>query len=373
MKIGIDAREIQNGVYTGIGRPLANFLKYFGSLNTDDRCVLFSAQKIPLNFNGQIKNVVIPEKYTFLWDQWTLPQAIRREGVELFYSPYYKIPLMLSCKSVSAILDLMYLEFKPYRKALSPAARFYYKTFGRVFAHKADKILTCSQYSKNDIIRLYGVDAGKIEVIPLSVGDIYRVDKNPELLSEARKRWGIRGRYLLYVGNFKPHKNIPAIIDAFQKIYSRYPDLQLVLAGPKEFTYSACLAKVNQYQLHQRVIFLGKVTEQDQPHFLYNGAEAFVMPTLYEGFGLPPAEAMACGVPVIASNTTSIPEVVRDAGILIDPLDIEAIAEAMKKILDNPGLKEDLVRKGLSYIQEYNSTKLSAQTYDLFKRVYSGQ
>ena len=111
---------------------------------------------------------------------------------------------------------------------------------------------------------------------------------------------------------------------------------------------------------------MGKITEQDKPHLLFSDAQVFVMPSLYEGFGLPPLEAMACGVPVVASNTTSMPEVVKDAGILVDPLDAKAIARAIQEVLTNDQLKKDLVSKGLTYAQDYNSTVISKQMYDFF-------
>jgi hypothetical protein len=116
MKLGIDAREIQDGVYTGIGGPLANFLHYFASQPNNDTCVLFSARKVPIDFGPKVSNIVIQEHVAFVWDQWQLPQALNKEGIDVFYSPYYKIPLLKPCRTISAILDLMYLTFEPYYK-----------------------------------------------------------------------------------------------------------------------------------------------------------------------------------------------------------------------------------------------------------------
>ncbi|MBF0510764.1 MAG: glycosyltransferase family 4 protein [Candidatus Omnitrophica bacterium] len=358
MRVGIDAREIQNGVYTGIGRPLANFLHYFASLDNEDTCVLFSAQEIPIDFGPKVKKVVIPEKLTFYWDQWQLPEQLKKEGVEIFYSPYYKIPFLKPCRCVSSILDLMYLTFGPYYKRMPWWSKLYYATFGRAFAHRSDRVLTCSEYSQRDIQRIYGVKPEKIKLIPLSLGDIYRPESGAS---------PVKGRYLLYVGNFKIHKNVINIIKAFALLENEFPDLKLVLAGPREYEYNALVAKVHDCHLDQKVIFLGKITQEDKPHLLYSGAEVFVMPSLYEGFGLPPLEAMACGVPVVASNTTSIPEVVKDAGLRVDPMDVKAIAEAIKRILKDHVLKQELIARGLRYAKEYEATKVSRMLYDFLK------
>lgn len=370
MRLGIDAREIQNGVYTGIGRPLANFLEYFASLENDDECVLFSYEYLPVDFGPRVRNVTVKKCATFLWDQISLPEAIRKERIDVFYSPYYKIPLVKPCRMVSAILDLMYLVFEPYSANMSLFAKMYYFTFGKAFAHRSDQILTCSMHSKKDIIRLYGVPADKITVIPLSVGDIYKVEQNFYIVEATKRFWNIKGRYLLYMGNFKLHKNVECIVEAFNYLAAKHPDLHLVLAGPKEHYYETLVKRVDELHLTDRVIFTGKISPEDQPHILYCGAEVFVMPTLYEGFGLPPAEAMACGVPVVSSNTTSVPEVVKDAGLLVDPLDVQAVADAIENILNNPGLRRELVTKGLHYVKEYDAQRISQQTYEFFVKQY---
>ena len=155
MRLGIDAREIQDGVHTGIGWPLANFLDYFSKLDNDDECILFSSKKIPLDFGPKVKNVIIKEWCTLYWDQIELSNAIKRQNIEILYSPYYKIPLLAKCKVVNAILDLMYLEYEEYKRDICPFKKLYYLTVGRLFVKKADKILTCSEYSKNDIIKIY--------------------------------------------------------------------------------------------------------------------------------------------------------------------------------------------------------------------------
>lgn len=369
MLLGVDAREIQEGVYTGIGRHLADFLVYFSKQSNSDQCIIFSSKKVPVLFGPKISNIVIPEKNTFLWDQCVLAKALKREKIDLFYSPYYKTPLLAHCPCVNAILDLMYLSLPEYIMKLSIWEKFYYAIFGRLYAAKAKKILTCSEYSKKDIIKIYNVSHKKIEVIPLSISHIYHPEKEESKILAMKKKYQIPGRYLLYMGNFKRHKNVRNIILAFELIAQKYPDLYLVLAGPKMHQFSRLRQLAKECGLFQRIIFIGKIIEDDEPHLLYCGAEAFVMPTLYEGFGLPPAEAMACGTPVIASNTTSIPEVVKDAGILVDPIDHQEIAAAISKLLINTTLRESLIQKGLLYANELKQDSINQKLYEFLSTI----
>ena len=209
MRLGIDAREIQNGVYTGIGRPLVNFLQYFSRQTNDDTCVLFSSQRIPFDFGQRITNVVIKEHITIYWDQIILPQAIKKASIDLFYSPYYKIPLNAPCKTVSAILDLMYIFLEEYAKDLGFLRQHYYQTWGKKYAERAFKILTCSLHSKNDIIRFYHVPESKIEVIALSVSHIYHPEGDQNKIIEFKKRFHLPNNYI-------PEINLQLVQHCFQ-------------------------------------------------------------------------------------------------------------------------------------------------------------
>lgn len=366
MRLGIDAREIQSGVCTGIGRPLLNFLKFFPTLMPRDQCLLFSNQPIPLKFPEPIRNIVIPENNTWLWDQWILPQAIHTKKVTIFYSPYYKIPVIAKCPTIAAILDLMYLVYPAYKKKMSVLKKHYYYSFGKHMAHKATRILTCSHHSKKDIVQLYHIDPKKIVTIPLSISSIYRPEKDHNKIRAFRKKNGLERPYLLYLGNFKIHKNVRTLIQAFNDIHDRHPDLTLVLAGPKTHEYSDLKKKISELKLNDHVRFIGKIMEDDQPHLLYSAADIFIMPSLYEGFGLPPAEAIACGTPVIAAKTASLPEVVGEAGFLVNAQDSNELARAMIAVLKDQNLKDRMVQKGFKHIQSFEEERVAQQMANLF-------
>lgn len=347
MRIGVDAREIENGVITGIGRSLANFIQYFSRHEKEHQLVLFSTKPIPTDPGRQIMSVTIGPCATFLWDQVQLARAIKRNSIDLFYSPYYKMPLLTKIPVVSQILDLMFLVFPPYVKSIGAFGRLYYAIFGRAFARKSVGIITDSDHAKGDIVRLWGIQPEKITVIPLGVGKRYRPVSDPAVLAEVRKKNNLPEKYILYLGNFKPHKNVETLVKAFKIIEKNHIPYMLVLAGPLDENGRRIRALVADQGLSDRVMFTGTIRESDCPEAILTMADVFVFPTLYEGFGLPPLEAMACGTPVISSNRTAVPEVVQDAGIMVDPLDAEQLGRAIADLLDHVEKRKVCARKGL--------------------------
>jgi len=362
MQLGLDAREIRNGVITGIGRSLSNFIHYFGENDSRHKLVLFSDKTLPLDLPGNVHQVVINSAPTFYWDQVLLPKALKESRIDLFYSPYYKIPIATSIPVISQILDLMYLVFPAYKRALGLRGRIYYVLFGRLCAHKSVSIVTDSQCAKEDIVRCWKINPQKIEVIHLGLGRRYRPVRNSNCLKQVKQRFGLPDKFILYLGNFKPHKNVAALIEAFAQIAANYPDYHLVLAGSCDKHAEDLKGYIAAHNISRRVVFTDTVRESDYPEAILSMAEIFVFPTLYEGFGLPPLEAMACGTPVIASNTTAVPEVVGDAGLLVYPRDINALANAIAELLKDPQKRESLSQKGLeraeSFREEYTAGKL---------------
>ncbi|MBU4332861.1 MAG: glycosyltransferase family 4 protein, partial [Candidatus Omnitrophica bacterium] len=312
---------------------------------------------------------ILPGNIIFLWDQVALPRAINKEGLDIFYSPYYKVPLNAKCIVVSAILDLMYIIYEKYKNKLNFFSESYYKHFGKLYAERSNIILTCSEYSKKDIIDIFSIDPEKIKIIPLSVSNMYKPENDIEKISNAKAKYGIEGRYIYYIGNFKHHKNVENLIIAFRKLLPKFKDLKLVLAGPKTHLYQQYLSLIKVLSIQNSVIFTGRILPEDEPHLLYNGAEVFVFPSLYEGFGIPPIEAMACGTPVISSNLTSLPEVISSAGILVDPCNTDDLATAISSILSNNSLKGVLIEKGFKRAEKFSQEIISKQYYDFFKKL----
>ena len=363
MRLGVDAREIQDGVVTGIGRSLANFISYFSGHDSTHELVLFAEKKLPISLSSRCREVTIPPGPTFLWDQWKLPCQLKRERIDLFYSPYYKLPLLSSIPAVNQVLDLMYLVFPPYVRALGIFGRLYYATIGRACALKAINIITDSEHAKEDIIRLWRIRPEKIAVIPLGAADRYTPVRDGEICAKVRERFGLPERYILYLGNFKPHKNVVSLIHAFAQIRDECKDCKLVLAGPLDAHGLAIKSQVTADGLAEDVVFTGAIQEEDLPEVILSLADLFVFPSLYEGFGIPPLEAMACGTPVIASNLTAIPEVVGDAGLLVDPLNIDGLRQAILSLLQNRDLRRTYAKKGLKRAAQFRNEQTAGRLH----------
>ena len=363
MRLGVDAREIQDGVVTGIGRSLANFISYFAGHDSTHELVLFAEKKLPIPLSSRCRELTIPPGLTLLWDQWKLLRQLRRERIDLFYSPYYKLPLLSSIPAVNQVLDLMYLAFPPYVRALGIFGRLYYATIGRACSLKAIAVITDSDHAREDIIRLWRIRPEKIAVIPLGVADRYVPVTDGEICARVRERFGLPERYILYLGNFKPHKNVASLVQAFAGVRKVCKGYQLVLAGPLDAHGRAIRALVAEAGLAREVVFTGAIREEDLPEVLLSLAEVFVFPSLYEGFGIPPLEAMACGTPVIASNRTAIPEVVGDAGLLVDPLDIEALQGAIVSLLSDEDCRKMYAERGLKRAEGFRGEQTAGRLY----------
>jgi glycosyltransferase involved in cell wall biosynthesis len=371
-KIGVDAREIQNGVITGIGRSLANFIKYFNEHESVHSLVLFAENSIPITLSENIQEVVIKHTQTFIWDQILLPLAIKRNNVSLFYSPYYKVPFLTRIPVINQVLDLMYLIFAPYLSALSVWSKIYYFLFGRAFCWKALRVITDSEHAKKDIIRIWRVKPQKVKIISLGIAERYNPVSDESVLRRIRLKLNLPDKFILYLGNFKPHKNVQALVKAFRIIAEKIIDYDLVLAGPLDAYGMRIKQMVKEYGLQDRTVFTGTIREEDHPEVLLSAATVFVFPTLYEGFGLPPLEAMACGTPVVASNLTAVPEVVGDAAILVNPDDETQLSNAMIKLLKSPEKREKYIKKGFQRVALFGENQTAGNIYQHLLQMCEG-
>lgn len=369
IRCGVDVRELEKGKATGIGRYLLNFLKIATEEKREWEFILFGNQNTKIDLGApNLKKIFIPEYLTPWWDQVKLPRYLRKERVDIFLTPYLKAPLFVSCKLVVIINDLIPFLFSGYQGLKSFPRRIYFKNLGRRAAKRADKIITISQYSKKDILKVFRIPEEKIEVIYLSVDRAYHsLTSN---LEEITSKYGIAKRFIFCFSNFNPHKNVKTLIEAYyrlpQKMKSEY---QLVLGGRRD-RYCMSLEKmVKHLKLEEKVIFTGFIPEEDLP-LIYNAAELFLFPSLYEGFGLPPLEAMACGTPVIASNTTSLPEVVGQAGILVNPYKVDEIKEAVIRVLTDSTLRNDLIKRGLERAKQFTPEKTAKRILKIFAEVW---
>jgi glycosyltransferase involved in cell wall biosynthesis len=300
-------------------------------------------------------------------EQVKVPLALRRERVRLFHAPHYVLPPLVSCRSVVTIHDCIHLMFPQYLpNRFAPA---YARASIALASRRATRVLTVSESSKRDILRFVDIPADKIDVIYNSYDERFAVEPHPDQVVRVRERYQLHDEFVLYAGNVKPHKNLERLIEAFHLVHKRgLGHLKLVLIGDEISKYMALRRAVHRHQLHQYVRFLGYMPEETLA-VMYRLAGAFVFPSLYEGFGLPPLEAMASGTPVVTSNLSSLPEVTGDAALLVDPYDPHAIAEGIHQVLTDRGLSCDLRRRGLARARQFSWEQSVRRVREIYEQV----
>ncbi|MBN1260595.1 MAG: glycosyltransferase family 4 protein, partial [Anaerolineae bacterium] len=232
---------------------------------------------------------------------------------------------------------------------------------------RVDAVITVSEVSKADIVKHLRISPNNVRVVYEGVSDHYQPASAIEV-AVARTHHNLPERYLLFVGSVEKRKNLHGLLEACSRLWRAGESRPLVVVGARRWKFSEILDTIERLDLHDHVRFTGFVPEADLPA-LYSGADLFVFPSLYEGFGLPPLEAMACGTPVVCSNAASLPEVVGDAAITVDPHDTEALADAIRRVLDDPALQETLRAKGLARAKQFTWEKAARETLAVYRKV----
>jgi glycosyltransferase involved in cell wall biosynthesis len=344
VRIAIDARKLHD---YGIGTYVRNLVGALARQRGDDTYVLLCrpADEAFIQGLGPGFEALVERSGNYsMREQVSVPAALRRARVDLFHSPHYVVSPLTTCPYVVTIHDCIHLRFPQYLP--NRAAHAYARTMMGLGARRSRRILTVSHASKEDIVHYLRVPAAKVEVVYNALDERLAAPPTDEDLQRVRERYLLNSPFILYAGNIKPHKNIDRLIEAYSILRRRGVEhAKLIIAGEEISKYPALRRLVHRFQLHQHVRFFGFVPEATLAA-LYRLASVFVFPSLYEGFGLPPLEAMAAGAPVVTSNVSSLPEVVGDAALLVDPMDAGAIAEAIGRVLGDQGLRDELVRRG---------------------------
>jgi len=364
MRIGIDGRDLFDNEITGIARYLLLFLTYVQKHPREHTYILFLNQYNRCSLDDTIQRRILTEKNIRVYDQLKLPYFVYREKIDLFFSPYPKMPILSGCKKVITIHDLTPICLDIYREGLTTNAQY---ISHYIYARCANAIITDSEYSKNDIVKILKIPERRVHVIYDAVEEHFWKRHKPDNIRKVRSKYKVPEKYIFYVANMNPHKNLKTLIKAyFQLSKSLKKKFSLVIAGSKSGQYPELFKLVQDLELSKNVLFPGFIDDKDLPA-LYQGATLFVFPSLYEGFGLPPLEAMTSGIPVIASNATSLPEVINDAGILVNPKDIKAFTNAITIVLSNPGIQNELSLRGLKRAKKFCQSKTAQNILTLFE------
>jgi glycosyltransferase involved in cell wall biosynthesis len=291
------------------------------------------------------------------------------QGVSLFHATEHLLPKLRRIPSVFTLHDVAYLLFPQHHL---PRNRIYLRHMMPRFLARADRVIAVSENTRRDALRLYGLDPEKVEVIPEGVEARFNPDVDRVRVSELRERYSLPDRFILCISTIEPRKNLTRLLEAYASLRPSHPDVGLVIAGGKGWLYERFFERLRSLDLERRVTLTGYVPDEDLPALL-NAAEAFAYPSEFEGFGLPPLEAMACGLPVVCSNATSLPEVVGEAGLLLPPHDVRAWVEGLGRVLDDPGLRSDLRGRGLARASLFSWQTAARRTLEVYRSVLADE
>ena len=370
MRIAIDARKLRD---FGVGTYVRNLLRHLARLDEQTEFVVLCreedrafAAELGENFR------VVPERsrgYS-VREQITVPLDLRREGVDLFHAPHYVLPPLTPCRSVVTIHDCIHLRFPQYLP--NRLAYAYARTSLWIATHRSARVLTVSEASKRDILRYYNIPESKVDVIHNAIDQRFHEEPPADEVMRVKERYQLNDPFILYAGNIKPHKNIERLIEAYHTMRrGELSHVKLLIIGDEISKYATLRRTVHRYKLHKHVRFFGFVPDNTLA-ILYRLARVFVFPSLYEGFGLPPLEAMASGTPVITSNVSSLPEVVGDAAMLIDPYEPDAIAGAMRRVLSDDRLHDDMRERGLARARDFSWERSVRRIRGIYDEVLAG-
>ncbi len=367
MRIGIDARLVFYN-RAGIGEYIVQLIESLAKLEPqDDTFVVLQSRKDKsaiINSNGfERRSLWTPSHNRF--EQVGLSFEVSQLGLDLLHSPDFIPPFKRNCNSVITVHDLAFLLYPHF---LTKESARYYGQIDQAWRN-TNHIIAVSEATKQDSIKMLGVPENKITVIHEAANPIYRQVEKEQARQIAKEKYKLDKDYILFVSTIEPRKNLPGLLQAYRRLRDDYKrDEVLVLAGANGWLWEEVYETVDALDLESHVAFLGRVPSEDLV-YLYNAAQVFTHPSFYEGFGLTPLEAMTCGAPVIVSNTAALPEIVGDAGLMIDPHDIEGLTVALWRMLTEEDLRQSYIEKGLQRAKTFSWLKSAKETLAVYHKV----
>lgn len=371
MNIAIDGRAANLYRGTGIGTYTYQLINNLNQIDFMNNYTIFTPPNASFNFNLKKNfNTLTSSESTskIFWDNVKNSNSFSGFTPDIYHVPQNGVGLSsdISCKKVITLHDIIPLRMP------ETCSESYIKIFNNYMPDiiaNSDAILTVSEYSKQDICKEFNYPENRVFVTYLAAEDFYMPLDKDYCYQSLNDRYGIPSDFILYVGGFSPRKNITTLLKSFSLLKKKYKKpLKLVIAGFKGKSYPIYKSLSEKLNIDSDVIFPGFI-DMDYMKFLYNAAKVFVYPSLYEGFGLPPIEAMSCGTPVISSNVTSMPEILGDSAILIDPKDSNAMCNAILNVLEDNKLKNSLIMSGLKLSSQYNWKKTAYSTMTCYSEV----
>jgi len=365
----LDARTA-TAHFPGIGRYVVNLARAMAPrLGPGERLVLLRdpIQPSPWDLTAlageRVRVVDLPCSPFALRQQWAVPRLLARLRAALYHSPYYLMPYRVGPPTVLTVHDLIPLLFPRHS---TWQARMLFRWTLMLALRASHRVIAISGSTARDLQQHFRTSAERVSVIPEAPDPAF-YPRSPAEVEAVRRQYGLPESFVLYVGSNKPHKNLPRLIEAWSRLTFHVSRFTLIIAGVWDPRYPEPHLLAERLGL-RNVRWLGPVPEADLPA-LYSAAALFVFPSLYEGFGLPVLEAMACGVPVICSNTSSLPEVAGDAALLVDPTDAQSLAAAIAGLLEDEAQREEMRERGLQQAARFSWDRTAAMTLEMYREV----
>jgi glycosyltransferase involved in cell wall biosynthesis len=368
MRIGIDARIVYYRGAGGIGQYVRRLVQGLARIDSPEKFVLFQSRKdaaavMANNCRFQRRNLWTPSHHRL--EQLTLPIEIAPLNIDLLHSPDFIPPFRRNIPSVITIHDLHFLRYPHF--LTQDSARYYSQIDEAV--RRTDHIIAVSESTRQDTINLLGVPADRITVIYEAADSAFRPVEESEALAQVRKKYGLPEKFILFVSTIEPRKNIPTLLHAQRLLLDRHgPLAPLVIVGEHGWLFEEVFTLVDKLHLEKDVRFVGRVPQKDLV-LLYNAATVHVHPAFYEGFGLPPLEAMSVGTPTVVSDVSSLPEVVGDAGWRVPPEDVAGWATAIGRLLSDEDLREDYRQRGFKQASKFSLERMAEETLAVYRHV----
>jgi glycosyltransferase involved in cell wall biosynthesis len=372
MRLGVNVHLLST-THTGIQHYIRALVPELVAQATSHEVVLYgepSQLSIPAGRQVQWVPASRPLRsgtHRVLWEQTVLPRLLNRDRIDVFFSPAFILPMRWHGVGVVTVHDLNF-EVSP--ETIHPVRRAYLRRITRRSVHRARKVIAISRSTASDITRLYGVPAEKVAVIPYGLDAIFTPENAHTLEPMVRLCYSLPERFLLFVGTLEPRKNLPRLLDAYALARQRAELPPLVLVGAPGWQHERISAQAVRLGIRECLVLAGYIPREHLPG-VYAAASALLYPSLYEGFGLPPLEAMGCGTPVLASSTSAMPEVVGDAGILADPYSAQAIAEGILRVTQDEPLRRQLVEHALERAKQFRWESAAQSTLRVLEDAYS--